>query len=389
MKLRHDLAALLPRLRDEDLQKFCAFYDRYAPHLGDIASGVYDRLSPADQTRFLMWWLKRWAKIELVNPIERHLYDTTIKRLRTEVRPMEALNGKQYRLRDMKSQGYDFKMLGYEWWLGAHDILYSQYEQGDVQLAPDDVIIDAGAFIGDTAVYFHHKLGGRCQIHSFELLDENLALLLHNLERNGVRDEQIVVNKMALADRSGDEIVVANGATQGSTSIFGETGQGTRVQTISLDDYVMHLELPRVDFIKMDIEGAELQALSGARQTIQHFRPKLAICLYHKWNDAFTIPQAIHATGVDYRFTFKWVQLKDGWEAILLAIPAERATDLMRAPTAPAAGTPDPVDAALSAFTRAYTKKCAQVDTLRREQRQAPTTAPAGSEQQSDEAVGA
>jgi hypothetical protein len=213
MKLRHDLAALLPRLRDEDLQKFCAFYDRYAPHLGDIASGVYDRLSPADQTRFLMWWLKRWAKIELVNPIERHLYDTTIKRLRTEVRPMEALNGKQYRLRDMKSQGYDFKMLGYEWWLGAHDILYSQYEQGDVQLAPDDVIIDAGAFIGDTAVYFHHKLGGRCQIHSFELLDENLALLLHNLERNGVRDEQIVVNKMALADRSGDEIVVANGAT--------------------------------------------------------------------------------------------------------------------------------------------------------------------------------
>ena len=49
-----------------------------------------------------------------------------------------------------------------------------------MKLAPGDVIVDAGAFIGDTAVFFHHKLAGRCQVHSFELLDENLALLVHN-----------------------------------------------------------------------------------------------------------------------------------------------------------------------------------------------------------------
>ena len=376
MKLRNDLAALLPRMRDDDLYKFCVFYEKYAPHLADIASGVYDRLSAVDQSRFVLWFLKRWAKVDLVNAVERHLYDTTIERLRTEPRPVEELNGVPYRLRDMKSQGYDFQMLGYDWWLGAHDIRYGQYEQGDIQLAEDDVIIDAGAFIGDTGVYFHHKLGGRCQVHSFELLDENLALLVHNFERNGVRDGQVVINKLALADRTGDEIVIADGATQGSTSIFGKSSQGTKVQTITLDDYVTQLNLEKVDFIKMDIEGAELQALAGARQTIQHFKPKLAICLYHKWNDAFTIPQAIHATGVDYSFTFKWVQLKDGWEAILLAIPTERATNPVR-PPAPDTAASDPMADALGTFSRAYAKKFGQVETLRRDKRVAERTSAA------------
>jgi FkbM family methyltransferase len=362
MKLRNDFAALLPRMSGDDLYKFCVFYEKYTP----LA------MSATDQSRFLVWFLKRWAKIDLVNPIERQLYDATIERLRTEDRPVEELDGKPYLVRDMNSQGYDFKMLGYDWWLGAHDIRYGQYEQGDIQLAEGDVIIDAGAFIGDTGVYFHHKLGGKCQIHSFELLDENLALLVHNFERNGVRPGvDVVINKLALADKTGEEIVIADGATQGSTSIFGKSAKGSRVQTITLDDYVMRLGLEKVDFIKMDIEGAELQALQGARHTIQHFKPKLAICLYHKWNDAFTLPQAIHATGVDYSFTFKWVQLKDGWEAILLAIPTERATHPVRppAPEAQIQGLHDPMADALDTFCRAYAKKFGQVETLRRDKR--------------------
>jgi len=378
MKLRNDLAALLTRLREEDLQRFCAFYDKYAPHLPAIASGLYDRLSAADQSRFLLWMLKRWAKIDLVNPVERGLYLATVDRVKNEARSEVLLDGRPYRLRDFASQGHDFKLLGYDWVLGVHDVEYNQYEQGDVKLLPGDVIVDAGAFIGDTAVYFHHKLGGRCQIHSFELLDENLALLLHNLERNGVRDDQIVVNKLALADRSGDEIVVADGASQGATSIFGRAGQGDRVQTVTLDEYVVRLALPRVDFIKMDIEGAEAMALAGARQTIAHFRPRLAICLYHKWDDVVTVPAAIHATGVNYRFTFKWVQLTDGWEAVLLATPADDATAVRPAP-ASAEGT-DVLADTLAVLTRAYTKKWNQADQLWRERRLAQQAAVHGGE---------
>jgi FkbM family methyltransferase len=376
MKLRNDLAALLPRLREEDLQRFCAFYEKYAPHLAAIACGLYDRLSTAEQSRFLLWFLKRWAKIDLVNPVERGLYLATVARVKNEVRPEVLLDSRPYRLRDFASQGHDFELLAYDWVLGVHDVEYNQYEQGDVHLKPGDVIVDAGAFVGDTAVYFHHKLGGSCQIHSFELLDENLALMLHNLERNGVEDDRIVINKLALADRSGDEIVVADGASQGATSIFGRAGQGDRVQTITLDDYVVRLELPRVDFIKMDIEGAEALALAGARQTIALFRPRLAICLYHRWDDVLTVPAAIHATGVDYRFTFKWVQLTDGWEAVLLATPAEEAVAVSPA-TLPAEGA-DVLADTLSVLTRAYTKKWNQADQLWRERRLAQQAAAHG-----------
>ena len=369
MKLRDDLAAQLPQLRDEDLQRFCSFYERFAPLLPRIATGLYDRLGAADQARFLLWMLKRWAKIDLVNAVERGLYDGTLERARTEERPLVSLAGKEYRLRDLASQGADFKLLGYDWFLGVHDVLYDQYQNDKVKLAPGDVIIDAGAFIGDTAVFFHHRLGGRCQIHSFELLDENLALLLHNLERNGVGDTQIVVNKLALADRSGDEIVVADGNTQGATSIFGKSGAGDRVVTVTLDEYVVRMNLPRVDFIKMDIEGAEVMALKGARQTIAHFKPRLAICLYHQWDDVVTVPQAIHATGVAYDFHFKWVQLRDGWEAVLLATPSADVT-ARPAPPVPAA-TPDPLADTLAVFCKAYLKKWNQADALWKEKRQA------------------
>ena len=82
MKLRHDLAALLPRLGDDDIHKFCVFYEKYAPHLPAIATSLYDRLSAADQARFVVWILKRWARIDLVNAVERGLYAATIERVK-------------------------------------------------------------------------------------------------------------------------------------------------------------------------------------------------------------------------------------------------------------------------------------------------------------------
>jgi hypothetical protein len=122
----------------------------------------------------------------------------------------------------------------------------------------------------------------------------------------------------------------------------------------------------------MDIEGAEVMALRGARQTIQHFKPKLAICLYHKWDDVITIPAMIHSMGVEYTFAFKWVQLTDGWEAVLLACPASVAAGEV---PAPASALHDGLPDALSAFTKAYIRKWEQADRLWREkQRQATET---------------
>ena len=321
MKLIKDICKVLPTLHNDQLLQWAALYEKYLPALPLISQCLYEKLPEQDQKRFVIWFFKRWAKIDLTNEIERGLYNNKIALVKTEDRETLDLAGVTYKLRDFKSQGYPFKLLGYDWFLGVHDVFYNQYEVDGCSLSPGDVIIDAGAFIGDTAVLFDHKLAGQCEIHCFELLDENLALLQHNIAENQIDANRIHLNKLALTDKTGDTIHIKTGSTQGSTSIFGQQQLGDPVETIRLDDYVKITNLSRVDFIKMDIEGSEIPALQGAIETIRHFKPKLALCLYHKWDDVITIPRFLQETGVSYSFRFKWVQLSDGWEAVLLATP--------------------------------------------------------------------
>jgi FkbM family methyltransferase len=73
------------------------------------------------------------------------------------------------------------------------------------------------------------------------------------------------------------------------------------VKTLSIDDMVRDKKLPRVDFIKMDIEGAELPALKGALDTLNRFKPTLAICVYHKADDWISIPLFINSLNLGYK----------------------------------------------------------------------------------------
>lgn len=321
MKIAEDLCKALSQIADQDLEKWCVMFERYRDGFNTISPLLYDKLCPEDQRRFITWMLKRWAGIHTVNAVEYGLYLNRIEFTKNEPCELIELHGKNYTLRDLRSQGHDFKLLAYDWVLGVHDIYYNQYEHQRCRLEKGDVIIDAGAFIGDTAVLFNHKLQGDCEIHCFELLDESLALLQYNLAINQLQNSKITINKLALSEKSEQTIHIKKGATQGGTSMYGQADSEQAVETIALDDYVRIMNLERVDFIKMDIEGAEIPALKGAIETIRHFRPRLALCLYHRWDDIMTIPKLLAATGVDYEFEFKWVELSRGWEAVLLASP--------------------------------------------------------------------
>ncbi len=73
-----------------------------------------------------------------------------------------------------------------------------------------------------------------------------------------------------------------------------------------------------VTFIKMDIEGAEYQSLLGALKTIKKYRPKLAICLYHKPEDIIEIPHIILSINPDYKLAIRHYTTCN-WETVLYA----------------------------------------------------------------------
>ncbi|MEO5355657.1 MAG: FkbM family methyltransferase, partial [Magnetococcus sp. XQGC-1] len=86
----------------------------------------------------------------------------------------------------------------------------------------------------------------------------------------------------------------------------------------SIDDLVANGTIHRVDFLKMDVEGAEMSALKGAESTIRTFKPKLAICLYHKPEDLYTVSEWIEALDLGYRLYLDH-HTTVLWESVLYA----------------------------------------------------------------------
>ncbi len=89
-------------------------------------------------------------------------------------------------------------------------------------------------------------------------------------------------------------------------------GDGSRtliedVPVMPLDDFIAEEGVERVDWIKMDIEGAEQRALQGASATLAKFQPRLAICTYHRFEDAEMIPPIVLSANPDYLISAKHV----------------------------------------------------------------------------------
>lgn len=93
---------------------------------------------------------------------------------------------------------------------------------------------------------------------------------------------------------------------------------------ITLDRLVERERLEKVDYIKLDIEGAERRALLGMEHTIRYFRPKLAICVYHLFDDIIAIPRLVKELCPDYVL---YLDHKSDTlsETVLFALPRTRA----------------------------------------------------------------
>lgn len=179
-----------------------------------------------------------------------------------------------------------------------------EYNQGQVRIKAEEgnCVIDCGGCWGDTALYFANEVGENGSVFSLEFIPSNLSILKKNLEINQELERRIKIIENPVWNSSNERLYFKD---QGPASIVTNqpdeyiTGE---VDTISIDDLVLRNSLNKVDFIKMDIEGAELNALQGAINTIKKFTPSLAIAVYHNINDIYDVIHFIKEQNPHYSF---------------------------------------------------------------------------------------
>jgi FkbM family methyltransferase len=158
------------------------------------------------------------------------------------------------------------------------------YRRGAVAVVPaaGDTIIDGGACTGDTAAVFSNAVGAAGSVFCFDPVADHLAVLEHNVKQFAHANVQVM--PYGLSDKNIlAEPIVLNHYSPGFSS------GNAQVPLRSIDFLVSTKDIPKIDFIKLDVEGAELDSIRGARNSILRFKPKLAISLYHKPNDLFEI----------------------------------------------------------------------------------------------------
>lgn len=165
-----------------------------------------------------------------------------------------------------------------------------------------DVIIDAGACYGDTALYFACKAGVSGKVYSFEFIQDNIEIFRRNCALNPLLEKNIELVKFPLWSKFGIPIYYSSDGPASRVSSDRIPNASGESITTTIDHFVDERKVRRIDFIKMDIEGAELNALMGAIETIREHRPKLAICLYHRIEDFGEIPRFINELDLGYKF---------------------------------------------------------------------------------------
>ena len=201
--------------------------------------------------------------------------------------------------------GYDLKVTFTK--IGVlTDFILEQYKYTssgkEIEVNKGDVVIDCGGFWGDTALYFASKTGKTGKVFTFEFIPGNLNFLQKNLAQNADIAQNIQLVPHPVWEQSDLNVYYVDRGAASSITMTPPEEKAQIIKSKSIDTLVTEQGLKRVDYIKMDIEGAEPFALRGAEQTLRNFKPNLAIAIYHSLSDFVQIPEYISNLGLGYKF---------------------------------------------------------------------------------------
>ena len=169
--------------------------------------------------------------------------------------------------------------------------------------------VDGGGYVGDTASHVIKNYPDFEKIYFIEPIEENLRIAKRDLAEY----KNIEYFKLGLCNK---KATLHFDEDKSFSSMYGNGALSVDVDTI--DSIIKE----RVDFIKLDIEGAEQDAIDGAENTIKKYRPILAICIYHKAEDWYKIPQKILAIDSEYRVYLRHY-MEGIFESVMYFIPKQ------------------------------------------------------------------
>jgi FkbM family methyltransferase len=160
-------------------------------------------------------------------------------------------------------------------------------------------VLDVGAYVG---TYTREALRqGAVKVIAIEPAPHNLECLQRNLRAEIASGMVIVYPKGAWNKDEMLEMFTESDNELANSFLYGSKRTGIKLPLTTIDQMVEELRLPTVDFIKMDIEGAEREALQGAAGTIRRFHPRMAICVYHIPDDVTVVPELIRTIEPRYQ----------------------------------------------------------------------------------------
>ena len=186
----------------------------------------------------------------------------------------------------------------------------SDYESGEVVLQQGDTVLDCGAHVGAFTRYALQRGAGR--VIAVEPDPINALCLRENLAEE-IAAGQVTLIEAGVWDNKTNLTLWQPVGNSGAKSFVWEFKEGVSgVPVLPIDDIVADLKLDALDFVKMDIEGSERRALQGAKRTLKRFKPKMAICTYHRVDDINVIPGIIREARDDYHMHAKNLDLHWG-----------------------------------------------------------------------------
>ena len=236
---------------------------------------VYDLLADRkSRTVYLLTWLSRAINDEDITYI-------------FEGEDRETLDGQNTKYKNFVLRGLGDSI--------ARELQADLYAMRSVHPTAGDIVLDIGAYKGDTAILFADAVGPNGKVYAFEPTGASYDGLVENVNANRLNETVFPIRK-GMGGRSGamKATVMSNGVPWS----YVQSDEGTEgVEITTIDDFVKSENLASVDYVKMDVQGLELDVLVGGKRSIRHFKPRMAVTMSNKTSHLLELPLFVDELG--------------------------------------------------------------------------------------------